>query len=269
MILDVHRKDQVCYWTLNQPKAANSLGLRMYHALDLALQQLEEDVQRDVSSGEGEALVTRVLVIRARSGPGRNPPLWVAGGDLKELVHLKSKAQGRDYAEKMTRLCRRFADLPLPVIFEIHGLVIGGGVEFVLAGDFRLASAESCFSLRQLMTGVPCGYGSSSRLISLIGESRAWSLLTKKEPFSAQQAYDWGLLHSLHANPDLLRQATEDLCLLLKSIEPRAFAAQKKMFALTQPSARKTEAELDLFAEAWMNPGHQDFLRRFLERSRV
>lgn len=265
MILTIENHEHTQYWTLDHPSDGNSLGLKMYSELHRALEALESESHPWFKSQESGHLRIRSLVIQAKTSEVEQCPVWIAGGNLKELSKLQTKASGRDYLYKMRELCRRLSGLPIPVIFSIHGKVIGGGAELILFGDFRLATTVSKFYFKQLFVGLSCSYGSSERLRLLTGQGRAWSLLCNPEPVLANQALNWGLLQSTHSDRSQLNQAVKALISQLNTIDPLVFATQKALFnaSMEQPEEQGTK-ELDLIEALWMNPAHKKYLEGFM-----
>lgn len=265
MIMTVENINRTQYWTLDHPSEGNSLGLKMHARILEALTPLESESQKWLQSQGRTDLNTRALVIQARATSDQTCPIWIAGGNLRELSKLRSKASGRDYIEKMRDLCRRLSLLPIPVIFSIHGKVIGGGAEFTLFGDFRLATATSRFYFKQLFVGLSCSYGSTERLRALVGQGRAWSMLGVQQALDADQALNWGLLHSVHADKNQLQDGVRSLLTQLEAIDPMVYATQKMMFnAKMTPTEDEDSVELDLIEGLWMQPPHKNYLDRFL-----
>ena len=207
----------------------------------------------------------RAIVITAESVTKGDRCFWIAGGDLKELAELSEKSEGRAYARTMRLFCEGLEYLPAPVITVVDGAAIGGGAELALAGDVRLATVRSSFEFKQLKIGLATGYGAASRLIDLLGKSRAQSLLYFCESMDAETAHQQGIIHRLisSADPRGIGQAI----LPILQLEPLALAAQKKMLrcASQNPSGNHTWAD-DIFESIWMNDFHAQSLRDFKKR---
>lgn len=59
-------------------------------------------------------------------------------------------------------------DRPKPVIAAVNGYCLGGGFEFALACDFRIASENAKFGAPESKLGVCCGFGGNIRLPRLV-----------------------------------------------------------------------------------------------------
>ena len=145
MLLLQESKNGIQTWTLNHPKEGNSLGLRMYHELDKALSNLEKNCESWSLNPGQNPLHQRCLIITATSTESGQSPIWVAGGNLRELSELPDKAQGRQYAEKMSGFCRRLTLLPIPVIFMIHGRAIGAELSCPCLEIFVLQAVSAVY----------------------------------------------------------------------------------------------------------------------------
>lgn len=257
-------EDGVISWRINRPERVNAIGMTLAKALVDLLSPLHADLKAWHASS-AECPPVRALVISATpTRRGRNP-VWIGGGDLKELALLGDREQGRAYAGALSGFCSMLEELPIPVVTAVNGAAIGGGAEVALAADIRVATRISTFEFRQLRVGLATGYGGATRLVNLVGKSMAQRLLYFAESHDAAKLETFGLVHKV-ANDDA------DLVVTVKNIlrnllvcEPRAFAAQKEMFriATNQPTTAAYAAELEQFVQIWMNPSQKRFLERF------
>jgi enoyl-CoA hydratase len=122
---------------LNRPKKLNALSMDVHkeiqHALDRARE--EEDLRALVIWGEGTS--------------------FSAGTDVSQM---KAQDAGsfwffmNDYLHKTIKKVRYF---PLPVIFAVHGYVIGGALEMMISGDFVVAGESTKFYMPEVKIGIP------------------------------------------------------------------------------------------------------------------
>ena len=242
-------------WHISRPERLNALGTTLAAELADTLDLTRKSPPADI----------RAIVITAESITKGDKQIWIAGGDLKELSTLPRKSDGRAYAKTMRDFCEGLEYLPMPVITVIDGAAIGGGAELALAGDIRFATVRSSFEFRQLKVGLSTGYGAASRIIDLLGKSRAQSLLYFCESMDAESAHQSGLIHRL-----ITSASVDDIgksILPILKLEPVAVAAQKKMLRLasTVPGADHTWAD-DVFESIWMNETHARTLESFVNR---
>ncbi len=266
MYVSVQKLGTTLVWTLNRPDRFHALGPVIGGELLQLCLDLEQELHPFSTSITQNDPAYRCLLIRASPiRRGDKQPIWIAGGDLKELAQLEEPRDGRAYAMEWARIASILQSLPIPVIAAIQGAAIGGGAELALAADLRLATRESSLHFKQLEVGLATGYGSCQRLVSLVGLARATDLLLRCRKLSADEACNLGLISECVADDEalerLILQVTQDLTRL----SAKGLMVQKQM--LNGPFAdRKSswvEKELDLFESLWMAEAHKKFLDRF------
>ncbi|MGH9079815.1 MAG: enoyl-CoA hydratase/isomerase family protein [Acidimicrobiales bacterium] len=90
---------------------------------------------------------------------------------------------------------------PLPVVAAVQGAAVGGGLGLALAGDFRIASADSRFSANFARLGLHPGFGVSVTLARAVGDQRALELLLTGRRVDGVEALRIGLCDGLHDDP--------------------------------------------------------------------
>ena len=94
---------------------------------------------------------------------------------------------------------------PVPIIAAVNGATFGGGCETALACDFIYASASARFALTETTLGIMPGCMGTQNLPGAVGMRRAKETILTGEPFTAEQALEWGLVNRLCA-PERLRE---------------------------------------------------------------
>ena len=127
-------------------------------------------------------------------------------------------------------LVRALAGLRVPVVVGINGACAGAGLGIALAGDLRVAAAGAKFTTA--FTGI--GLGSDSalawRLVQAVGAPRAAELLLLPEPFPAETALRWGLVHRV-VDADRVLGEARALAGRLAAGPTAAYAAVKQVLA--------------------------------------
>ena len=252
-------------WTISRPERFNALGTTLARELNARVDDLHRRIVAWQASPASNDLPVRALVISATPSRRGRSPVWIAGGDLKELAALTGQGEGRTYAAMLSRFCRCLEELPIPVIAQIHGAAIGGGAELALAADLRFGTKMTRFEFRQLRVGLATGYGGTKRLVNLIGKAQAQRVVYTGNEILAEECLRLGLLHHVATDEIQLEEMVNQTIRELTSLEPRALAAQKEMFRIASdahPGAAYA-AELELFGKLWMNPSHKKFLSAF------
>jgi 2-(1,2-epoxy-1,2-dihydrophenyl)acetyl-CoA isomerase len=99
------------------------------------------------------------------------------------------------------------AGMPKPVVAAINGTCAGAGISIALACDIRVCADTAKFATAFTGIGLTFDSGLSATLTRAVGSARASELILLAEPFSAQQALDWGLVGRLAEPGEVLAQA--------------------------------------------------------------
>src|SRR6266436_3753102 len=178
--------------TLNRPAVANALNTQMGRDL--------EALWSGLIAAPGEL---RCVVL---TGAGERA--FCAGGDLKERYGM-SDAEWVAQHEIFERQYWRLLDCPLPVIAAINGHAFAGGLEMALACDFAYAVPEARFALTEVTLGIMPGAGGTQLLPRAVGERRAKEIILTGRPFTAAEAYEWGMVNRLCAPGRVVEEALE------------------------------------------------------------
>jgi enoyl-CoA hydratase/carnithine racemase len=127
-----------------------------------------------------------------------------AGGDLKERKGMSDEAWREQHA-LIEEGAYALMNSAVPVIAAVNGLAFGGGCELALCCDFIYAVKTAKFALPEVTRGIMPGAGGTQNLPRVAGSPRAKEVMFTGTPFSAQEAYDWGMVNKL-CEPDKLME---------------------------------------------------------------
>jgi enoyl-CoA hydratase len=127
---------------------------------------------------------------------GSGDKAFCAGGDLKERQGMTEAAWQSQHAVFEEAYYAIMSSL-VPVIAAVNGAAFGGGCELALACDFVYASRTARFALTETTLGIMPGCGGTQNLPRAVGLRRAKELILSGKAFSADEAYDWGLVNEL------------------------------------------------------------------------
>jgi len=178
--------------TLHRPEAANAMNTRM------GIELLSVFDSFNASPG-----AQRCIVIT-----GAGPRIFCAGGDLKERNGMTDQ-QWQDQHLIFERAIRAIIQCPVPVIAAVNGAAFAGGMEIALCADFIYAAEHARFALTEVTLGIMPGAGGTQNLPRAVGARRAKEILLTGRPFSAQQAFEWGMVNRICAPDALLPEALE------------------------------------------------------------
>jgi len=178
--------------TLTRPEVANAMNTQM--GLDLL------ELFHTIAGAPHEQ---RCIVLT-----GAGSRAFCAGGDLKERNGM-SDQQWQDQHLIFERAIRAVINCPVPVIAAVNGAAFAGGLEISLCCDFIYAAEHARFALTEVTLGIMPGAGGTQSLPRAIGSRRAKEILLTGKPFTAEQAYEWGMLNRLCKADALLGEALE------------------------------------------------------------
>lgn len=178
--------------------------------------------------------------VRAIVFTGGLPNVFIRHYDVSEIVAAGEfvKSSGRnadDIAESaraqtdIGRLFELVDTCPKPTIAAINGMCMGGGFEFALCCDFRLAGAGAyTIGLPETNVGIFPGAGGTQRLPRVIGEARALEMILRGRVADPEEAARLGLVHTYTGHEDVLAAAVA-LGRELAEKSPASIAAAKQL----------------------------------------
>lgn len=97
--------------------------------------------------------------------------VFIVGADIMEFgaVFASGPEQISSHLATNNRNFCRLEDLPFPTVVAINGFALGGGLEFCLACDYRIASTAAKVGLPETKLGIIPGWGGTVRLPRVAG----------------------------------------------------------------------------------------------------
>jgi enoyl-CoA hydratase/carnithine racemase len=151
----------------------------------------------------------RVLIVT-----GAGEQAFCAGADLKERLTM-SEPEVRAFVTRLQGTMNRIEQMDKPVIAAINGFALGGGLEFALACDIRLAAEDAQLGLTETRLAIIPGAGGTQRLPRLIGIARAKELIYTGRRIDGVEAERIGLVNHVCPRSELLARAhaiAEEIC---------------------------------------------------------
>jgi len=193
-------EDGIATITLNRPEKLNAFNTQMMKDMIAAFDATDADdaVRVVIVTGAG-----RAFCAGADLSAGAETFNYETRGDQDRQARTVEGAQ-RDGGGLLT--LRIFESLK-PVISACNGPAVGVGVTMQLAMDIRLASEAARYGFVFARRGLNPEAASSWFLPHLVGVQTALEWCYTGRIFPAQEAFDKGLVRSLHAPDDLLPAA--------------------------------------------------------------
>jgi enoyl-CoA hydratase/carnithine racemase len=232
--------------TLDRPPL-NVLTPSLIDALGAAFREL----------GDDPAL--RVVVL---DGSGR---AFSAGVDVAAMRDLDA-AGARALIGALRATIRALEGVPVPTLARLHGHVLGGALELVLACDLRIAAASCRLGMPEITVGIPSVI-QAALLPGLIGWGRTAELLLGGRPIDALEAERWGLVNRA-VDEGALDQELDGWVARLLALPPDALRLQKALLARWRRVDLDTAVELsmDAFVRAYATGEPRRAMQAFLER---
>ena len=236
--------------TLNRPERRNALTQQMQVDLINALREADDSA------------TTKVVVL---TGAG---DAFCAGLDLTALQKMQNKSalELSEDAHRLQKLFRTLYELPVPTIAAVNGHAIAGGTGLATLCDFTLAVPAAKFGYTEVKIGfVPAIV--SAYLSLQVGEKRARELLLTGRLFTAQEAFEFGLVSEV-VSPEQLQGRVQAISHLLMANSPISLRATKNL--LTDQNRAWLDAAMHVSMEANARsretPDFKEGIAAFLEK---
>ena len=219
--LAVSLRDHVARIELNRPDKANAMNLPMWQEIRQAMRWADDTPD------------VRVAVI---AGAGRH---FTAGIDLSMLGGLQAQVEDDCDGRSREKLRRTILDLQdcltsiercrKPVIAEIQGACVGGGIDLITCCDMRYCSADAYFSVKEIDVGMTADVGTLQRLPRLIGEGMARELAYTGRDVKGPEAQEIRLVNRCYESADALRAGVAALAATIAAKPPLSIRGCKEM----------------------------------------
>ena len=181
------KKDGIATITFHRPEALNALNSEVLEELDKAVELVAADreVRVAVFTGEGKS--------------------FISGADINEM----DQRRGVDiisYSRRGADVFRKVELLPKPTIAAVNGYAFGGGFEFILCTDIRIANEKAKLRLPEVTLGITPGFNGTQRLPKCVGMCRAKELIFTGRMLTAGEAFNLGILNKVVPADQLMEE---------------------------------------------------------------
>src|SRR5260370_23142773 len=134
--------DGVGIITFNNPEKRNAMSLEMWEGLGQALVELRDNPD------------VRVVIL-----VGAGDKAFVSGADISQFEKTRhNAAASEEYSKRSEAQRALLASYPKPTISCIRGFCLGGGMQFAMLTESRIASDNNKFGLPASSLGIAYGY---------------------------------------------------------------------------------------------------------------
>ena len=222
----------VAYVTLDRPEYSNSQNSAMTYALDAAFTRATEDdaVTVIVLRGNGKHFTGGHDI----GTPGRDHHVSYDNKAAIWWDHVDREGGDQRFAREMEvylGMCRRWREIPKPMIAQVHGACIAGGLMLAWICDLIVASDDAFFSDPVLRMGMPgVEYFAHPWML---GPRLAKEILFTGDRFTAQRAYEVGMVNRVVPR-DELAAAVEEMAGKIAQMPQFGLALTKRVVNLCE-----------------------------------
>jgi enoyl-CoA hydratase/carnithine racemase len=237
-------KDRVARVRFDRADKKNALTAEMYAMLGSAL-----------AAAEADPAVRAVLLHGSAD-------CFTAGNDVGDF--LKRPSGGIPPAKALFDVLPAMAK---PVVAAVGGPAVGIGSTLLLHCDLVYAAPNARFQLPFVPLGIVPEFGSTFLLPMLAGYQRAAELLLLGQPFTAQKAYEAGIVTEVVPQEQLIEHSMK-VATALAALPPESIRLTKRLMKSRygQALAATIEEETRIFGERLSSPEAKEALSAFLEK---
>lgn len=237
--------------TFNQPEKRNAMSVTMWAGMGEALDLFEKDPD------------VRCVVLT-----GAGDKAFVSGADISQFDKLRSDADAqREYSRQTAGGRQRLAAFPKPVIAEIRGFCMGGGLGIAMSCDIRLAAEGSQFGIPAAKLGIAYGFDMVRHLVGLVGPAHAHMILMTGERFDAKEAERVGLVNKVVPEVELAAEVGRLTATLARNAPLSLYANKRTVQAVLQDRADRDMAAISAsMAACFDSEDYREGRRAFMEK---
>lgn len=192
-ILLQSREGAVATLVINRPEKLNAMTKPLWRELGEAVNALSADD------------LVRCIVLRGAGEKSFSP-----GNDISEFETERSnKQQAIAYGEIMHNTVKALQECRHPIVAQIHGICVGGGMEIAALADIRICGESSRFGAPINRLGLVMAYSEMKPIADLVGKTKALEILLEGTIFNAQEALRIGLVSRVVPDSQVAQEAKE------------------------------------------------------------
>jgi enoyl-CoA hydratase/carnithine racemase len=245
----LERDGEIAKVTFNQPAKLNAVNNRMWTRLREIFVELDGD----------ESLRCVILA-------GSGDRAFSVGADISEFEENRSTIdKARQYHERTHAAMQAIVGCRHPVIAQIRGLCVGGGLELTTTCDLRICGASARFGIPVKRLGLVVSYAELKPLVDLIGPANALEILLEGRIHSADEALRMGLVNRVVPDAEVEHEASATAARIAEGAPLVARWHKKFTRRLMQPEPL-SDADMDesfhCFETEDFRAGYQAFLAK-------
>lgn len=177
----LERDGAIATIVLNQPQRHNAMNGTMFAGIGRLLDECDRDTN------------LRCIVMRGEGGKA-----FSAGADISEFETVRSsKRKALEYGRMVHKAFHGFERCRHPIIAQIDGLCVGGGLGIAAACDLRICGQSSRFGVPVKRLGLVEAHNEMGPLVRKFGPNVALEILVVGEVFGVEDALRMGLVNKV------------------------------------------------------------------------
>jgi enoyl-CoA hydratase/carnithine racemase len=244
MSISLKVENRVASVELARPEKKNALTAQMYQQLAAALGAADADPQ------------VRAILLHG------SQECFTAGNDVGDFLNRPAGAE-----PPVVELFKVLPNLAKPIVAAVGGPAVGIGSTMLLHCDLVYAATNARFQLPFVALGIVPEFASTYLLPLLAGYQRAAELLLLGQPFTAQKAYEIGMVCEVVPAENLFARARQAAA-ALAALPPDALRLTKRLLKERHGAAiaDSIAEETKIFSERLSSPEAKEAMSAFLEK---
>jgi enoyl-CoA hydratase len=246
------KEGPVAWIVFDHRERRNAISMDMWRQIPEATEELAVDDE------------VRVVVLR-----GEGEESFVAGADISEFSSRRTGDAIRDFDVTTGRAFGALANFEKPLIAQIHGSCIGGGVAVALAADLRYAAEDAVFAIPAARLGLGYPVMGIEALTNVVGFAAAKEIFFTAREFSADEARELGLVNRVLAARELDAFVRETAMRIARNAPLTLRSVKQVVSELGKdPAARDVDAMYASVKACFESEDYGEGVRAFLEKRR-
>lgn len=173
-------KEDVAVIRINDPNSkVNTLSVQMQNEMTEVMSEIWAN----------NAVQSAVLI-------SSKPGCFIAGADINMIQSCNNAEEVTKLSQEGHKMFDKIAKSPKPIVAAINGSCLGGGLEFAIACQYRIAtnSKKTLLGTPEVMLGLLPGAGGTQRLPKMVGIPSAFDMMLTGRNIRADKAKKMGLV---------------------------------------------------------------------------
>ena len=243
--------DGVAHVVLAHPAKLNAIDIAMWRELRRVFEALQ-------ALAPDEA--PRAIVVSGAAGQ------FASGGDIHEFASFRFvEAELHDFHEWVVApALHAMLDCDIPLLAQIDGACIGGGLEIAACCDIRICGTSSRFGAPIARLGFPMAPAELAVLAQVFGAATLRELLLEAPLLDATRALQLGLVHAQVADAQVAAH-TLQRAVRIAALSPQAARINKRtlrQITVGGPSAAQRRAHFSYADSA----EHREGITAFIDK---